>query len=76
MEYELEKWDYTYLLELTKAGTGESDWYDFKRNFPHSDKVTEAVCSFANTRGGFYILGVSDEDFQILGVFPALEGLL
>jgi predicted HTH transcriptional regulator len=46
-------------LELTRSGVGESDWYDFKTDFPSPDKVTDAVCSFANTRGGFYILGVS-----------------
>jgi hypothetical protein len=68
MECELEEWDYDYLLELTKSGVGESDWYDFKSDFPLPDNVTAAVYSFANTRGGFYVLGVSDKKFQILGV--------
>lgn len=68
MERELEKWDYNYLLEITNSGVGESDWYDFKSDFPLAEKVTAAVCSFANTRGGFFVLGVSDKDYQILGV--------
>jgi predicted HTH transcriptional regulator len=41
---------------------------NLKKDFPHADGVTDAICSFANTRGGFYILGISDKNFQIEGV--------
>jgi predicted HTH transcriptional regulator len=65
MERRMEECDYDYVLELTRSGLGESDWYDFKKDFPPGDSVTDAVCAFANTRGGFYVLGVSDKNFQI-----------
>jgi hypothetical protein len=67
MERELEQWDYDYLLELTKSGTGESDWYEFKSDFVPANDVTATVCALANTRGGFYVLGIND-DGEIPGV--------
>jgi hypothetical protein len=30
-------------VELTRSGLGESDWYDFKKDFPPADSVTDAV---------------------------------
>ena len=56
---ELNEWDYDYVVQLAKSGTGEADWYDFKKNFPSSQNVTDTVCSFANTNGGYFILGVA-----------------
>ena len=72
----LENWDYNYILELTKSGSGESDWYDFKKGFPPTENVTHTVCSFANTKAGFFILGIDNSDktnFKIIGIDRSTE---
>ena len=68
---ELSDWDYDYVVQLAKSGTGEADWYDFKKDFPPSQNVTDTICSFANTNGGYFILGVGNPDrknFTIKGI--------
>jgi predicted HTH transcriptional regulator len=65
-------WTLDLLRTLCDTGHGETDQYDFKGRLGPSDQVTKAVCAFANTRGGYVVVGVpQDKERQFL-----IEGLL
>ncbi len=68
---ELEKWDYSLIEKLVLNRQGETDSYEFKKYFIESKNITSLVCSFANTDGGFIILGIDDstrKEFTIKGI--------
>ncbi len=46
---------------------GESQTVEFKRRFTSPEKIAKELCAFANTQGGYLILGV-DDDRTIVGV--------
>ena len=46
---------------------GESLQIEFKRRFSTPEKIAREMIAFANTRGGYLLLGV-DDDKQIVGV--------
>ena len=53
------------IKKLIKAGEGYN--VDFKRNVPSKVReLSEEVCSFANSSGGFVLIGVNDDN-QIVG---------
>ncbi|MCX6139985.1 MAG: ATP-binding protein [Candidatus Kapabacteria bacterium] len=47
--------------------SGESSTVEFKRKFTTSEKIAREMIAFANTKGGFLIIGV-DDDGSIVGV--------
>ena len=53
------------LLKIIKSG--EALKVEFKSSASNLDRIGEIVCSFANSRGGDILIGVSD-DRQIVGV--------
>ncbi len=55
--------DINLLLELIKSGEGEK--VEFKEGF--SNNIREEIAAFANTDGGYIIIGVNDEG-RIVGI--------
>jgi len=53
------------LLELIEEG--ESLTCEFKRKFSTTEKIVREMIAFANTKGGYLIIGV-DDDKEIFGV--------
>ena len=53
------------LLELIEEG--ENVCCEFKRKFSTSEKIAKEIIAFANTKGGYLILGV-DDNKDIVGV--------
>lgn len=53
------------VLEL--ISNGESDIVEFKRQGTTPEKLSKEICAFANTKGGYLIIGV-DDDKTIVGV--------
>ncbi|MGI6370286.1 MAG: ATP-binding protein [Ignavibacteria bacterium] len=53
------------LLELIE--NGESNSVEFKRKGTAPEKLSKEICAFANTKGGFLIIGV-DDDRKLIGV--------
>lgn len=47
------------LLEI--IAQGESTTTEFKVQTPTVQKIAKTLCAFANTQGGFFIVGVSDD---------------
>jgi hypothetical protein len=69
-------WTYETVEALCAAGQCESDRHDFKFNLPESTNVTKVCCAFANTFGGFIVLGIRDAKlglFEIVGIDPDKE---
>jgi predicted HTH transcriptional regulator len=69
-------WTYEAIEALCAAGQSESDRHDFKLNLPNADTLTKICCAFANTFGGFIVVGVKDGipgKFEILGIDPDKE---
>ena len=66
----LEDWTYEIIAELVKKNVCESDRHEFKSNIPDSDTLSRVCCAFANTKGGFIILGVKQtgSGFTIEGI--------
>ncbi len=53
------------LLDLIEEG--ENLTCEFKRKFSTAEKIAREIIAFANTRGGYLIIGV-DDDKEIIGV--------
>lgn len=51
-----------------KAVTVETDEKKFKVTAPHPDSLADEIAAFANTNGGYLVLGVEDKTRQVLGV--------
>lgn len=70
----LNGWTYSAIQALCAAGQSESDRHDFKLNLPEGIGLTKLCCAFANTAGGFVIIGVKDSDaFDPIGITPDKE---
>lgn len=54
-----------HLLDLIEEG--ENLTCEFKRKFSTSEKIAREMIAFANTKGGYLIIGV-DDDKKIIGV--------
>ncbi|ROL58967.1 ATP-binding protein [Bacteroidetes/Chlorobi group bacterium MS-B_bin-24] len=46
---------------------GESSTVEFKRKVTTAEKIAKELCAFANTKGGYLIIGV-DDDRKVVGV--------
>lgn len=46
---------------------GESSIVEFKRKVSSPEKIAKEICAFANSKGGFLIVGV-DDDRKVVGV--------
>ena len=45
------------ILQLIK--NGETQEVEFKEGCPSTNEISETICAFANTDGGYFIMGVS-----------------
>ena len=54
------------LLELIEGG--ESSKVELKIVPPRPSEVAQRLCGFANTGGGYLILGVKDETLELVGL--------
>jgi predicted HTH transcriptional regulator len=64
-------WTFEAIRDLCEVGQFESDRHDFKFNVANLHNPSKVCCAFANTLGGFIILGVKDtkrEKFEIVGL--------
>ncbi len=52
-------------LQLIEAGEGTS--VEFKRKLKTPEKIAKEICAFANTKGGYVLIGV-DDDKSIVGI--------
>jgi hypothetical protein len=69
-------WSYELISQLCAAGQSESDRHDFKFNLSELVNLPKVCCAFANTFGGFIIVGVKEADqrqFEIIGLDPDRE---
>jgi len=66
----LEQWTYSRIEDLVNNNVNESETHDFKSDVPDSIELTKDCCAFANTKGGFIILGIKEarQRFVIAGI--------
>ena len=67
----LNDWTFEAIEALCAVGQSESDRHDFKFNLAELHNATKICCAFANTFGGFVVVGVKDAGprrFEILGL--------
>lgn len=68
----LEGWTLEVILEIIKKINSEGERYDFKAKIPVKETLTKVCCAFANSKGGFVILGVIEDkansSFEIVGI--------
>ncbi|MBS0296395.1 MAG: ATP-binding protein [Proteobacteria bacterium] len=71
----LAQWTLETLERLCATGQAESDRHDFKHGLQDSKGTTKLACAFANTFGGFIVLGVQEKGagFIIVGMEPDKE---
>lgn len=71
----LNEWTFETVKELVDKKINESDRHDFKKDIPDSETLTKICCAFANTKGGFIILGVKENNgsFEISGIANDIE---
>ena len=56
--------------DLLNKNINETDTYDFKEKLPSAITLTKICCAFANTKGGFVIVGIKEDGpgFKIEGI--------
>jgi hypothetical protein len=72
----LNGWTYDVVEALCAAGRSESDRHDFKFNVAELKDAPKICCAFANTSGGFIVMGVREKErrqFEIVGLDPDKE---
>jgi len=71
----LNGWTYEVIQRLCAAGMSEGDRHDFKGSLADTVPVTKLACAFANTDGGYVVVGVGQKDgrWKIDGVRPNAE---
>lgn len=83
----LDHWSAQTVEQLLEYGSLEDGEFDFKemlpdqRNNTEKDRLTTVCASFANSKGGFLIFGISDDKSlppksRIIGVDPTLDFML
>ena len=69
----LVEWSFEVIEALSGAQYSESDRHDFKQALPDPKGLTKLACAFANTYGGFIVLGVreaANHTFEAVGIKP------
>jgi len=69
----LTEWTYEIVQNLCSAGRSESDRHDFKFGLQDPKSTTKLCCAFANSEGGFLIVGVKQENNNTKQFLP--EGI-
>jgi hypothetical protein len=67
----LNDWTLAVIEALCAASYSESDRHDFKMALPDPKNMTKVACAFANTFGGFVVLGVRENaqhQFEPIGI--------
>lgn len=64
----LDDWTIGYVKNIIENHIVENYFFDFKKDLPNADNLTDACCAFANSFGGFIIFGVDNSNFQIVGL--------
>lgn len=60
------------LKELIRQGEGLQ--VEFKKTLPHLEKIAKTLVAFANTKGGFLLIGIQDDKF-VSGISDVEEEL-
>ena len=71
----LDSWTHQTIENLCSAGQSESDRHDFKLGLQDPKTTTKLCCAFANSFGGFLVIGVAEKlnGFHIEGIEPDKE---
>lgn len=73
---DVEKWDLGLLVNLLHQGFDESKILEFKSAInPDATNISKTVCAFANTDGGFFVLGINNDREQQLTFDQRLVGV-
>lgn len=58
----LQEVEYDDLEILGEKNVAEGRYIEYKREFPDQQAVAKSIGSFANTHGGYFFIGIADED--------------
>jgi len=71
----LNEWTFDVIDELVSTGQNESNYHDFKKSIPEAECLTKLCCAFANSNGGFIVVGIGEinSKWEICGIDYSLE---
>ena len=53
---------YEDLEKLIKNNISEGWFIEYKSSFPKNKKIADSIASFANSEGGWYIVGIEEKE--------------
>lgn len=53
------------LLSLKEKKVSEGLYIEYKSDFPNSTKISHSMASFANSHGGWYFIGITDDENNV-----------
>lgn len=63
------------LMKMSHFPYPEGNYFEFKKNFCHINKLNLTICAFLNSKGGYLISGIEDTTLKIKGVNATVKDI-
>ena len=61
------------IISLKQREVAEGLYVEYKSDFPSTTKISHSIASFANMHGGWYFVGIEDDENNVPKEFPGFD---